>query len=392
MLRSSAPVRLVVLMVALGFPAAAAAHSGEDGGDATSATFGSYRIEAGAISASAGLEFSGIVATIQRADAMSADPDVLWLQRVYLDALGRELEEAGAATFTDLLGRGATRNDVAVAILSSDEYFNVVVSSYYEEYLGREADPSGLNAFVALLNDGARDEDVIAVIVASDEYFAGRAGGTNEGFVNALYQDLLGRAADASGLATFVGLLSSQSRTQVATSILTSTEYRTRLIEGFYNDLLRREPDAEGVQAWVNFLSAGGTVEQVMGLMVASDEYYAMAAVPQLDVEIDWGDGETSAGSIEANELGGFDVVGEHTFANSGVFDVHVIVTDEDENIQTIDLAATVDDVVSTIVTSLCGSGAGFASPLGLMGIALMRGGRKGLQRRRALFSRRPLR
>src|SRR5262249_14922109 len=43
---------------------------------------------------------------------------------------------------------------------------------------------------------------------------------------------------------------------------------------------------------------------------------------------IDWGDGTTSAGTIQPNIYGGFDVVGQHAYAAAGTYTVHVGLAD----------------------------------------------------------------
>src|SRR5436853_407589 len=58
-----------------------------------------------------------------------------------------------------------------------------------------------------------------------------QASNPNQRFVMALYQDLLGRSADAPGLATLTSLLGSGgTRTQIAGVLLGSAEYRGNLV------------------------------------------------------------------------------------------------------------------------------------------------------------------
>jgi hypothetical protein len=98
-------------------------------------------------------------------------------------------------------------------------------------------------------------------------------------FVNQAYLDLLGRAADASGLAYFSGQLDrgSLSRFQVA-SILTATdEYRAKAVNDTYRALLGRDADPGALAALVPFLANGGTTEQVRIFLLGSQEYFARA-------------------------------------------------------------------------------------------------------------------
>src|SRR5262249_29979370 len=47
---------------------------------------------------------------------------------------------------------------------------------------------------------------------------------------------------------------------------------------------------------------------------------------------IDWGDGNTSPGSIATNGTGGFAVSGSNAYAAAGAYTIHVTITDTDGN------------------------------------------------------------
>jgi hypothetical protein len=100
-------------------------------------------------------------------------------------------------------------------------------------------------------------------------------GTANQLYVAQLYQDVLGRAADAAGLAAWSGLLDQGvSHSQVALAIATSPEYRADEVEGLYRQYLHREADLAGLADFSRFLASGGTVEQVAALLAGSSEYY----------------------------------------------------------------------------------------------------------------------
>jgi hypothetical protein len=65
------------------------------------------------------------------------------------------------------------------------------VRGWYEQFLKREPDP-GAVGWVASLQKGTEPNRVLADIVGSQEYFQ-NAGSTPQGFVAAVYRDLLGR-------------------------------------------------------------------------------------------------------------------------------------------------------------------------------------------------------
>ena len=198
------------------------------------------------------------------------------------------------SAFTDLLGRSAdpdSRSGYAAqldsksidrvgfgkAIVGSDEYHHDLVHAMYSDYLHRNPDAGGDAAFASLLSAGVTDEKVRSLILASDEYFT-LAGSTDQGFVNALYRDLLGRTADAGGLeANVQALAHGASREQVAMRIIGSSEYRNRLVNSYYLLLLGRPGDAPGIDAQRGALEGGATDEDVLVGILSSQEYFNRA-------------------------------------------------------------------------------------------------------------------
>jgi hypothetical protein len=178
-------------------------------------------------------------------------------------------------TWAQALDHGSSRGQVANSFLASTEYRTNLVAADYQQMLHRAADASGSAYFVGQLNKGAKNEDVLVGLAASDEYFTNRGGGTNSGFVSGLYQDLLQRAADPSGLAYWTQQLNNGvSRATVAQGLVTSTEYRTKLVDGYYQHYLGRNADPSGESYFVGLLNNGGTDESVIVGLVATDEYY----------------------------------------------------------------------------------------------------------------------
>ncbi len=214
------------------------------------------------------------VLTITDNDA-SLTQNERFVTQAYFDLLNRLVEPAGLAAWTNVLATGGTRDQVARGIINSVEYRTVVVRGLYRKFLRREAEQGGLDAFVAFLNSGGTVEAATASIVGSQEYFDGPGGGTNTGFLSALYLDVLGRPIDPSGQSAFLGLLTSgTSRSQVATVILASTEYFQVLVNGFYLRFLGRPAEPAGLNAFVAFLQGGGRQEAVIVALVASTEYF----------------------------------------------------------------------------------------------------------------------
>jgi hypothetical protein len=220
---------------------------------------------------------SGNFVTSQAQTAVVSGTDnQRWVNQVYLDLLNRPVDPTGLGVWTGALSQGATRTQIAQAIEASGEYFTDVVQGYYEKYLHRAADAGGLQSWVGLLEAGATKEQVQAGITGSGEYFQNRGGGTINGFLNALYQDGLGRAIDPSGQSIFSAALAGGATPgQVASAIFGSGEYLQDVIQADYEQFLHRPADNFGLTSFLNALKAGATDQAVAAVFLGSGEYFA---------------------------------------------------------------------------------------------------------------------
>jgi hypothetical protein len=92
-------------------------------------------------------------------------------------------------------------------------------------------------------------------------------------FVQALYNELLGRSGTLAELDLWVGLLPAQGQAAVAAAILHSSEALGRIVDALYLRFLGRESDPTGRAGWIGFLQRGGTEEQIEDLFLTSPEY-----------------------------------------------------------------------------------------------------------------------
>jgi hypothetical protein len=197
--------------------------------------------------------------------------------QLFHDLLGRTVDPGGLASFTGMLNSGATSLQVVQAIEGSPEFRNVEVNNVFVQLLGRPADPGGLSSFSAFLAGGGTVEQVEEMVAASPEFFQNQGGGTNDGFLDALFGKALGRAVDPMGRATFDQMLNSGvSRAQVAAAIFTSTEFEQDLVGKLYLKFLRRPVDSNGLNTSVSLLQSGGRDEQLIAALVSSPEYASL--------------------------------------------------------------------------------------------------------------------
>ncbi|MGH7743851.1 MAG: DUF4214 domain-containing protein, partial [Candidatus Dormibacteria bacterium] len=199
-----------------------------------------------------------------------------YVTAAYQSVLGRtptanELNGAYAALTTGT----ETRSTFAIGLVNSVEYLSDIVRADYAKFLGRAADADGLAFWVGKMQAGETDEWLEAAFAGSAEYYQ-HAGGTDLSWVDQMYLDVLGRAADSAGEHSWVAYLAAGgSRADVAHGFAVSPERETEHIQANYQSYLHRSSDALGLVFWLDQFEANGmTNETMIAGFVASDEYY----------------------------------------------------------------------------------------------------------------------
>jgi len=210
---------------------------------------------------------------------VGAAQDILWLQGVYRDVLGRNgdnVNELGA--WLSLLRSGVDRTSIATAIAGSAEADTRVVTGMYERLLHRQPDAPGLSYFVHLLQTGSSAADVVDMIVSSPEYFK-HQGGTNTEFVVGMYNDLLSRVPlDFELSAAISALNSGDTLLQVVQSVTASAEYQADYISNLFLLYLRRAPSNSELAQYLGMVTNGSSDAAIIGSLTGSDEYFAFYA------------------------------------------------------------------------------------------------------------------
>lgn len=164
------------------------------------------------------------VATMPRQAEAQIDVHHDFLTAAYRDLLGRESDTVGYSYWLGLLENGLAAGTVAEAIGDSTEQRRLVVRQAYERVLNRNPDPAGLDFWAKDMIDRTAEIELYILFFASPEYFL-RSGKTNQGFVNALYRDILFRNPDADGLAFWSNLIDEGlERAAVASEFIRSAE------------------------------------------------------------------------------------------------------------------------------------------------------------------------
>lgn len=272
-----------------------------------------------------GASHEAVVATFR--DFLS-DRVARQVDSVFRDLLDRPVDAASLFSYLPLIESdgGAALVD---AVLDSDECLRTLVSNWYEDFLSRSPSSAETDALIDRLRSGERDEAMLATILSSQEYYTRRGGSTNDGFLNAVFDDLLGREIDDASSERFSVLLAfGGTRAQVVNAITSTREYRSRVIGGYFERFLGRTAASTEVSALVGQIQSGARFEDVIAQIAGSEEYFAQVDAPQYTASVAWGDGQSTAAETLANPLGGFEVRGTHQYAQWGNFAIRTTITD----------------------------------------------------------------
>jgi alpha-tubulin suppressor-like RCC1 family protein len=198
----------------------------------------------------------------------------LFVMQQYRDFLSREGDAAGINGWVSLITAGTySRLDVINAFFNSAEFNGFVapvVRLYYATFL-RVPDYAGLTFNAGLVRQGTITLPQLAdFFTASPEFAATYGALDNTQFVTLLYNNVLGRAPDAAGLAGWVSLLGSgYTRGQVLLGFSESTEYQAAkfnevYVTMMYVGMLRRSPEPGGYNGWLAYLNAPGNTPLAM--------------------------------------------------------------------------------------------------------------------------------
>ncbi|WP_426574794.1 DUF4214 domain-containing protein [Aquihabitans sp. McL0605] len=166
----------------------------------------------------------------------------------------------------------AARVAAATAVVAGQDSREAAVEDLFQQAFHRSVDPSGRSYWAGKLITLSRPE-VLSRLTGSSEYFR-KAGGTIPKFVDAVYQSVLGRAADASGRAYWIGQLNQgKSVERVARSLVASTEYRRHVVNDAFDRVLDRVPTSGERSYWITRI-ATTRVEVLLATLAASDEFY----------------------------------------------------------------------------------------------------------------------
>jgi Domain of unknown function (DUF4214) len=191
------------------------------------------------------------------------------------NAVGVEYTGANSTSLSSDLGGGTS---------------NLGTSLGANDFRGFPAQGTATNAAIVLQNvaNGAvlsaqdnlftnpADAQKAVFVVGSGSINVSQELDANHAFVQALYNELLGRSGTMAELNYWVGVMQAggkNGQTNVVNDLLRSTESLDHIVDQYYLEYLGRTADAAGQTYWVNQIQAGMTLEQVQAGFLSSQEF-----------------------------------------------------------------------------------------------------------------------
>lgn len=223
---------------------------------------------------------AGQTYTVNQAAGSPVLANTAFVQNLYLDLLARRPENAGLNFWVNQIETGAqTREQVAGAYFAAPEFLETAqfVISFYLGLLTRDPDFSGWEYWMTQLRSGRTRISVVTDVMGTPEVSAIYDPLTLPDFVNALYVNLLGRAATPAEIAYWVG--SGLSRPEIVLQFLESAEFQNRIqrrarANACYLGFLRRTGEPAGLDFWEAYQTSG-TLAGLVTEFVNSPEYLA---------------------------------------------------------------------------------------------------------------------
>jgi uncharacterized protein DUF4214 len=236
-------------------------------------------------------DFDGLLDSIEAAEGThpcAKDNDVFGSTRFYVmqqyrDFLGRESDFGGLYYWMRAIGGGTSPAAVTKSFFDSVEFGGTVapIARLYFAYFNRVPDLAGFQYWLAQYRAGMSLNDISQVFASSAEFQGTYGSLTNSQFVTLVYQNVLGRPPDATGLAYWTNQLDSglMTRGQVMVGFSESREYRQTsynrvFVTMTYYGMLRRMPDPGGFTYWVGQLDGGASALDLINGFLGSIEYH----------------------------------------------------------------------------------------------------------------------
>jgi hypothetical protein len=200
---------------------------------------------------------------------------------LYSDVLGRAPAATELAAWTNSVVRTGDRWVAVRGFSGSEEYRRRFVAAAYEDILGRPAVGSDVDFWVKQIASGGTTLDRLrSVLMLSQEFYL-RGGGTDEGFVNLMYQRTFDRTASVSEQGLWAATARTDGRAEVVRGIWDSYESALHRVDRSYRRWLARPATSAEQSYWSSMVVTVGD-ESMRESALVSPEYLgrSMARFP----------------------------------------------------------------------------------------------------------------
>jgi triacylglycerol lipase len=187
---------------------------------------------------------------------------------VFLDRAATEEEKT---EWADDFATGTAYSALPDALANSDEWLGKVVTDLYQMSLERDPSPEDETYWGTQLESGVKVNTVGASIFGSLEFFTNKASSSNTTYVQQLYARILDRTGSTGDVSYWVSQIPIITRGGVASRFFGTPESRGIRVEALYQDVLGRAADAPGKAFWVDELEDINDIQVAVELASLSE-------------------------------------------------------------------------------------------------------------------------
>jgi hypothetical protein len=216
----------------------------------------------------------GFTATfpVKVAPATAAEFQRRFVERLFLDLLGRPVPSATLATLLGRLNRGMSWEKLTLKLQQTNDYRVKVVQDLYLALLGRPASPAELLRQVRALGRRGSFGKLEASLIGTPEYYS--QAGSPVSFLEKLYRDVAGQEIGQQQMGTLLAQLKrGVPRSTVAKRVLAGGAARLKILDDLFERLLLRPPTPQELPAALRTLRIGGP-DLLIATITSSEEYY----------------------------------------------------------------------------------------------------------------------
>lgn len=194
------------------------------------------------------------------------------LEGLFLDILHRPARFSDIWFWAKLMKSGLPLSAVASSFTGSAERQNLVAQSYFRQYLGRSLSASDLAFWRSVWGAIGGSQGLLGIVLSSNEYYQ-KQGGTDDSFVNSLVASQLGRLTSQTEADFWIADIAARGRGAVVAQFLAGPGYRLRAIDDWSNLYLGKPAGPTLQSTLIQLWSGGATAEQVQSSLVSSTDY-----------------------------------------------------------------------------------------------------------------------